>query len=35
MALEYKPKGKDDIGRPKKDGEINSIFKIEFPQDRI
>jgi hypothetical protein len=34
MALEYEPKGKRDIGRPKQDGEINSIFKIEFAQYR-
>jgi hypothetical protein len=34
MALEYTPKGKRDIGRPKTDEAINNIFKIEFSQDR-
>jgi hypothetical protein len=34
MALDYKAKGKHDIDRPKEDGETNSIFKVEFSQDR-
>jgi hypothetical protein len=34
MALEYKPKANVTWVDQKQDGEINSIFKIEFSQDR-
>jgi hypothetical protein len=34
MAVEYRPEGKRDIGRPKTRWTDHSMFKIEFLEDR-